>query len=188
MACKAIQIPAVETLSEQSKALCEVINNEPDLACVLISTSFLDQCLASLLEKYFIESSNTVQKLLDARGGTLGTFSSRSDLSYCLGLISKSLYQNLKIVGEIRNTFAHSHLNLSFGDADVAKLVNSLTFPSVLATVRIENGNAHHNSDPFGRFKEPRARFSVIIVLMVNRVLGTGLSTEHRPKQKENWS
>ncbi|ABQ27423.1 hypothetical protein Gura_3262 [Geotalea uraniireducens Rf4] len=48
--------------------------------------------------------------------------------------------------GAIRNIFAHSHLNLSFGDADVTKLVNSLTFPSVLAAVRIQNGNAQHPS------------------------------------------
>lgn len=187
MARKTIQILAGETLSEQSKALCDVINNETDLACVLISTSFLDQCLASLFERYFIES-DTVPKLLDARGGTLGTFSSRSDLSYCLGLISKSFYQNMKIVGEIRNVFAHSHLSLNFGDADVTRLVNSLTFPSVLAAVRIEEGKAQNTSDPFGHFAAPRIRFSVIIVLMVNRILGTGFSTEHRPKQQENWS
>jgi len=85
------KIPKLEDLSQESQALYDVLNDESDLACVLIATSYLDQTLASLLERYFVEG-NTSQRLLDPRGGVLGTFASRADLSYCLGLIPKGLY------------------------------------------------------------------------------------------------
>ena len=52
---KKIRIPEVETLSKESSHLYDVLNNESDLACVLIATSYLDYALASLLKRHFIE-------------------------------------------------------------------------------------------------------------------------------------
>ncbi|SRR6266568_3431727 len=104
-------IPEVETLSDESQYLCAILNNESDLACVLIATSYLNNALACLLKRYFIES-NLVSKLLDSPRGAISTFATRADLAYCLGLIPKGLYQNLETVGKIRNVFAHSYVNL----------------------------------------------------------------------------
>ena len=59
------QIPEVETLFEESQFFYAVLNNESDLACVLIASSFLDNALAGLLKNYFIDSS-LVNKLLDS--------------------------------------------------------------------------------------------------------------------------
>jgi|GEM_PF-3366672 len=172
----------IDNLSKQSKDFYEAINEGTDLACVLISTSFLDQCLASLLEKYFIVSK-TAQHLLDYRYGAIGALSTRNDLSYCLGLISKRLYQNIKDAGNIRNVFAHSHISISFTDTDVSKLVDNLTFPSILAATRIENGESQQVSDPFSNFTEPRLRFSIIMALTVNEVIAAAMSTDHKPKK-----
>ena len=107
------KILKIEELSQETQALYDVLNNEMDMACILIATSYLDQILASLLEQYFVKS-NTARNLLDSRGGVLGTFASRAGLSYCLGLIPKGLYQNLRVVGEIRNRLAHNYLLLDF--------------------------------------------------------------------------
>jgi len=49
-------IVQIETLTEESKRLCDVLNQEVDLACVLIGASYLDHALASLLKRYFIDS------------------------------------------------------------------------------------------------------------------------------------
>ena len=126
--------------------------------------------------------SKTAQHLLDYRGA-IGALSTRNDLSYCLGLISKKLYQNIKNAGNIRNVFAHSHVSLRFTDADVSKLVENLTFPSILAATKIENGESQEVSDPFGNFTEPRVRFSIIMALTVNEVIAAAMSTDHRPKK-----
>jgi DNA-binding MltR family transcriptional regulator len=118
------RIPPIEDLSKESQALFNVMYEEPDMACVLIGTSYLEQTLASLLERFFIKS-DIAKKLLDSRGGTLGSFQSRADIGYCLGLIPKSLYQNLCVVGEIRNKFAHSYLSLSLDDPAIVEMTES---------------------------------------------------------------
>lgn len=169
-----------DDLTQQNEAFYKAINEGSDLACVLISTSYLDQCLATLLGKYFIVGK-TSQRILDHRYGVIGSFSSRNDLAYCLGLISKKIYQNIKIAGDIRNKFAHSHLSLGF--ADVSKLVDILTFPSVANATRIEDGESKKVSDPFAGFTEPRTRFSIIMALTVSDVILEAVSAEHRAKK-----
>lgn len=64
-----------------------------------------------------IESSIT-DKLLSPRG-PIGSFAARADLAYCLTLINKSAYSDLVKIAKIRNRFAHKHLALDFGDAEV---------------------------------------------------------------------
>lgn len=177
----------IEALSKESQALYDAVNNEDDLPCVLISTSFLDQCLASLLERFIIKG-NTSKNLLDPRGGTLGTFTARVDLCYCLGLIPKGLFQNLRTVSEIRNRFAHSYLSLSFESPEVAQLCESFTFPKTIGK-RFEGdtGKTYDLDDPFAQFTHPRPRFTIAVVLMASRLLLTGLSTERRPKKEKGW-
>jgi DNA-binding MltR family transcriptional regulator len=170
------KIPGIEQLSQESQALYDAVNEEPDLPCVLISTSYLDQCLASLLERHFI-SGKTAKRLLDPRGGPIGTFSVRADICYCLGIISKDLYNNLRTVAEIRNRFAHSYLSISFDDSEVAILCEQLTFPEVALSKRTEGdtGDTYDVENPFERFKGPRVKFTVNAVLMANRLLLIGL-------------
>lgn len=183
------KIPTIEMLSKESQALYDAVNDERDLPCVLISTSYLDQCLVSLLERFFIQS-NTAKNVLDSRKGSLGIFSVRVDLCYCLGLISKGLLQNLRTVGEIRNRFAHSYLSLSFNDPEVVKLCLQLNFPKVAGGKRIEGdtGNSYDIDDPWKGFAEPKLRFTICVALMANRLLSTGRSMKRRPKQDNGWT
>ena len=151
---------------------------------MLISTSFLDQCLASILGNFFIKS-DTAKKLLDPGSGTLGTFSARADLCYCLDLISKELYQNLRTVAEIRNRFAHSHFFLSFEDSEVAELCNNLAFPKAWAIfTETVTGESYKPEDPFARFKGSRDKFTIIVVLMANRLLLIGLGMKQAKESK----
>jgi len=181
------QIPEVETLSEESKKLYDVLNNESDLACVLIAANYLDYALASLLKRHFIESS-AVNKLLDPPGGALSTFAGRSDLAYCLGLIPKGLYQNLETIGQIRNAFAHSYLSLELDDSEIKKLVDKLIPPTVHQSVTVdEDGVRQSGPTSLSINGSSRDRFDLIVVLMVNRLLLTGLSVKHKEKQIKGW-
>jgi len=181
------QIPEVETLSEESKHLYDVLNTESDLACVLIATSYLDYALASLLKRHFIESS-AVSKLLEPPGGALSTFAGRSDSAYCLGLINKGLYQNLETIGQIRNAFAHSYLELDLNDSEIANLVDSFIPPIIDQSVIIDRDEVIRNGPAQYLLKgTTRDKFNMIVVLMVNRLLLTGLSTNHREKQVKGW-
>lgn len=174
----------VESLSEESKQLYAVLNSESDLACVLIVSSYIDHALASLLKRHFIES-RAVDKLLGSPRGNLSSFASRCDLAYCLGLISKSFYQNLETVGKIRNSFAHSYLPLGLADENIAPLVSSLIPPTIQHTIIVEPDEVRHTGPaPMPLSASSRERFNSIVVLMFNWLLITGLAAKHREKKK----
>lgn len=180
-------IPEIETLSEESKHLYDVLNNESDLGCVLIVASYIDHALASLLKRHFIES-RAVDKLLESPRGSISSFASRCDLAYCLGLIPKSFYQNLETLGKIRNRFAHSYLPLGLADDNIAPLVSSLIPPTIQHTITVEADHAKHTGPAsMSLVGSPRERFNVIVVLMFNSLLLTGLATKHREKKVKGW-
>ena len=86
---------------------------------MLIAASFLDACLGSILKNKLIDSC--VSKELLGSRGILGSFSSRTDVCYALGLFHKLLYKDLRKIAEIRNEFAHYHLELSFESEEIEK-------------------------------------------------------------------
>lgn len=105
----------IDKLTEDTKKVFDVLNDESDLACVLIGTSYLSELLANIIEKSFIKTSIS-SKLLNPQDGVIGQFAARADLARCLGLINKSYYQDLGFISTIRNMFAHKHLTLDFSD------------------------------------------------------------------------
>ena len=145
----------VSDLLEQVKELRKRLLKESDVGGVLIYTSFLEACLASLLGMHFMKSKVT-EKLLNPTSGTLGTFSSKCDISYCLGLILKETYQDLTIIGQTRNIFAHNHLKASFGDDDVCEICSKLKAPSCYLDANKDQSNY---DDVKEYFESPKNRF-----------------------------
>jgi len=172
----------VEELSGDSRAIFEALNEESALAAVLIGASFLDNCLASMLEASFIRSRVT-KKLLDPSRGAIGTFSSRSDLARCLGLIDKRTYQDLEIIGGIRNLFAHSHLTLDFANQEVISKCNSLKYAEpilkVMASHYIE-GDINDIATP--NLASPRDRFNITVALISQKLLVDALGIRRKAK------
>jgi DNA-binding MltR family transcriptional regulator len=115
----------LNTLFNDREKLIDVLNNESDIGCVLVSVSFLDKCLTLLLQDKFIKSSKTVDKLLQPEG-LLGEYSSKAKLCYCLSLIDRTKYCDLVKVAEIRNIFAHSHILLDFNNTEIQAECNKL--------------------------------------------------------------
>lgn len=162
---KRTKVPT-EQLSEETRHLYDVLNEEKDLAVILIASSFLDACLKSMLEHRLLDSSVT-ERILDHRG-ILGTLSARADLCYVLGLIPKRAYQDLTTVAQIRNIIAHHHLTQSFDNADIAAKCATLdaislgeTEPSMMA---------------------PRVRFTLCVTLMANMLLVNALRLKSQSK------
>lgn len=181
----ALKVLPLEVLSAESRALHDAINNEPDFPCVLIATSFIDQCLVSLLERFFVDSRVSTELLR----GALGRISTRAKLCYSLGLIPESLMANLLVLSEIRNKFAHSYLSLDFGDPDIVSLCESLTFPEISEWVGIDNqmDEAGKLNDPWERLRNPRVKFTIVVTSMASRLLLLGLGTQRREAQSKGW-
>lgn len=163
----------VEGLSKDGQSVYEVLNGEPDLSAVLIASSYIDACLGALLEGFFLKSS-VATKLLNVKGGSLGSFSSRSDACYCLGLINKQLYQDILVIAEIRNQFAHHHLALSFAVPEAAEQCEKLSYVAGL-----RNGNSDEPLLDSKHMRAPRNKFVLSVVLISQRLLIKGLEVKH---------
>jgi DNA-binding MltR family transcriptional regulator len=169
-------LPA-EALSADTQKLFDVLNNEPDFSVIVVSCAYVDACLGSILEKYLLESSIS-SKLLDVRSGALGSFAARSDACYSLGLISKKIYQDLLVLGELRNQVAHHHHMLDFSVARVAEACRSLKYAETLERWDMDNGELMFEA---GQLAEPRVRFVMTVVLLSQRLLLIALGTKRVP-------
>lgn len=164
-------VPPLKNLCEDVRKLCDVINKESDLAAVLVCSSFIDACLALLLQHHFKKSSIS-DKILDSRSGILGTFQSRTDVAYCLGLLTKKRYQDLVFIGEIRNKFAHFHLQLDFQNAEIIQLCKSIKYFDF--AVKDETGKAipdEKKLDFLKHAENPRYRFTMTVLMISNEIL-----------------
>jgi len=172
-------------LSKDGRKAFEATSQESDLACALILASYIDQCLASLLQAFLIESSIT-EKLLDPNGGLLGSFEARAQLAYTLALISKPEYQNLNRIAQIRNLFAHSHFDIKFEEAAVEKLCNDLILPPI----------QFHGTDTAQRAKAeesfrstwlttPRMKYVFNSILLANSIVLTAMGTTRRSRSEQ---
>lgn len=102
----------------------EQFNYEENHRAVVISgVAFLEDALLHILENK-LPSCSTAENLLGHRGA-LGNFSAKVDMIYCLGLFPKVIKQDLDIIGQIRNKFAHE-LDASFENEKIVELCAQL--------------------------------------------------------------
>lgn len=163
------QIVSLEILSEDSQKFFNFLNESSDLGAILVATSYLDASLAGLLHNYLIESSVS-DKLLAVRG-PLGSFVARADAAYALGLISKSMYQSLLTIAEIRNECAHHHLELTFEDPEIKRHCDSLNYLKLLFN---DLGSLEHF------MQTARDRFTISASLLSQHIIVLGLGTKRR--------
>lgn len=83
-----------------------------------LAAAFLDSRLEKLIRKKVIGESKTVQQFLSFNGAA-GTFSSRIDFCYLIGLIPKSVQADLHLIRKIRNEFGHRVEPLRFVDPEI---------------------------------------------------------------------
>src|SRR6266436_3438925 len=92
----------------------------------------------SLLASFFIKDEVS-DSLFDIRGA-LDSFSKCTDVAYCLGFFPKAVYQNLKIIGKIRNAFAHSTTVHDFTTPEIAGLCSQLRLSDIQETLKAHDG------------------------------------------------
>jgi len=98
-------------------------------AAAIVGASFLDTLLEQTLVNFFAEDEKEVGNLLK-NDRPIGTYGSRTSLAYCLGLIGKIVRDDLRLVGKIRNRFAHD-LHASFNDDPIRTWCLSLRWHEI---------------------------------------------------------
>jgi hypothetical protein len=168
------ELPSVEALASQESMdkLTQSLNEEPDMICVLVVGAYLDRYLAAMLGRH-LRSGSTAENLLSHKG-VLGSFQARVDVCYCLGLIEKYEKQNLDTIGQIRNTFGHSHTSLGFDDPAVAELCGKLTLPL-------------NPKGPYPKTIRPRGKLLVVAMFLITRLQGADFTIHfERPESSSS--
>jgi DNA-binding MltR family transcriptional regulator len=102
---------------------------ENDRAIAIVGGTFLETLLEHVLVAFVVDDQKEVAKLLEYNQ-PLGTYSGRTTMAYCLGLINKPVLDDLRLVGKIRNQFAHN-LYASFNDEKIAAWCRELKWHKI---------------------------------------------------------
>jgi DNA-binding MltR family transcriptional regulator len=100
-----------------------------DRGLVIVGASFLETLLEHILINFLINDPKEVADLL-RYDQPLGSFGNRTRAAYCFGLISKTIRDDLRLIGKIRNRFAHD-LSASFDDQQIAAWCTALKWHRV---------------------------------------------------------
>ena len=101
------------------------LQRETDRGLPLVGTAFIDQKLRDTLESFFIDDK-VGSKLLDDPNSPLGSFSSRLDCCYALGLINNYEHTEINLLRKVRNEFAHAKHGINFNSVKIAGLCSTL--------------------------------------------------------------
>ena len=100
---------------------------ESDRGAILMAGSVLDEVLSSMLQAFFIDTSES-KRLVNDFNAPLGTFSSRILAAYAMGLIEKQEYIEVEAIRKIRNLFGHSWDGIDFETPKVKGQIEKLPF------------------------------------------------------------
>jgi DNA-binding MltR family transcriptional regulator len=95
-----------------------------DRAIAIVGPAFLDGLLSDIITEFMVDDEKEVNKLLQPEG-PLGTYGSRVTTCYCLGLIGGIVTTDLRLVGKIRNRFAHD-IRATFSDPRISQWCRAL--------------------------------------------------------------
>lgn len=110
------------------REVCEFrfsLNDETDRGCALMVASFLDFKIEQMLSARFVDNFGAVAEQL-SHSGPLGTFSSRIDAAFLIGLIGENVRRDMHLIRKIRNEFGHSHKPLTFTEQRIRSRCNEL--------------------------------------------------------------
>ena len=119
----------VSEMKKRSELLFDALARESDRGLVLTGVTFLDEALEVLLRAKFRDRSEkpeAVVNLLFAPIGPLSSFWAKIRLAYALSLIRSWVYEDLEVLRQLRNRFAHQLEPADFDDPQVIRLTERL--------------------------------------------------------------
>ena len=111
--------------AEDLAKFVEELKRETDRGLPLVGAALIDEKLLETLQAFIIEGKSS-KKLLTKGNAPLGTFSSRIEACFSLGLIDKFEYQEISLIRKIRNEFAHARHGISFQTEKIIGYCTSL--------------------------------------------------------------
>jgi hypothetical protein len=125
---------------------------ESDRAAIVMAGSFVEHYLATYL-RHFMIADEEVEVLFSR---ALSTFDSRINIAYAFDLIGKAQRDDLRIIKDVRNAFAHSPRSLSLQDPKISAQIKQLSIWPALEAIpeptNVEKGERYIYLFSIGRF------------------------------------
>lgn len=141
MASKAIYTK--NSFGKEAQALSDTIRSSNDRIAVIVAGAFFHDVLLEKIKVCLVEDEEVQDRLFHPSNGNIATYATLVDLGFLLGIIPRQAREWLKLVGHIRNHFAHkwgaeSFLDLKTSDdksikADLKKLTHYI-YPEGIQT------------------------------------------------------
>lgn len=127
---------------EFTKILNDAIGDPSDRAAVVTVVALLEGALKVYLATKFIMHEQEGQNDLFGPGGPIRDFSAKIKAGFALGLFGPLTREDLHIIREVRNSFAHSMVPISFENDDVKNVCSRIglltRFQNLPAQAKIE--------------------------------------------------
>jgi hypothetical protein len=104
---------------------CHLVRTYDDRALVLALAAFAEDTLGRLLVTYLREGK-PAKELVEGFNAPLGTLSSRIKACFAIGLLTREQYEDLEVTRKIRNSIAHSWVDITLDRQDMRALVGQL--------------------------------------------------------------
>lgn len=102
--------------------------HDSEVAQVLITASYLDNQLLIILKAFVVSGSKKyMDSLFEGPKAPMGSFSSRTQVAFSLGLITARERDSLDAIRSIRNRFAHK-ITASFNDTELTSHFDKLAW------------------------------------------------------------
>ena len=120
----------IDPTTEQASALAEVLaRNDQPIVTAVLGQALIEYDLEQLLRRILKRQDSVTWGRMTSEYGPYGTFAQKITAGYALGLYGEAVYQNLNIVRNIRNAFAHAKFLLDFDHADVISELKEVSAP-----------------------------------------------------------
>jgi hypothetical protein len=111
------------------QTLVPAYHGESDRSAIVLGGSFAEHYLATYIRNFMIDDPK-VERLFEA--GPLSTFNSRIDLAYAFRLISHEHREDLRLIKDIRNRFAHTPHLIALEEPDIQSMIQKLSLYKTL--------------------------------------------------------
>lgn len=151
--------------------ILEILQSESQRGGVLLGAAMLDDCLLKLLKGFMVDSAaHEVERLLEGGlSAPLGSFSARTLIAYCLGLISEDEFKDIEIIRDIRNKFAHNLLEISFDNQSIQDKCKNLTASNII---------------PSNIEFDASSRFLIAVAMLSSRIAIRALVVHRQKREK----
>lgn len=140
-----------DLLPKKFQQYMEMMGDESDRGSVLVCAVILENTLEEMILAKLAPSASNSDELMGSSFSPLGSFASKIEIAYRLGLIRNDLRRSLVSLKKIRNDFAHASIKNGFeNESTQQKIMNMVSYnkavvDSIVEAVAKDKGDTEFN-------------------------------------------